>query len=322
MPDVIARLALGLAAFLLATPMEPGPESPAPVVTRLEANAVALAPDDPARLGLGGLRFLAGWALSSSDPRFGGISAIRVEKDRVLAISDAGAVLRFPVPDGDEGRLHIASLADGPGTGRRKSDRDSESLVVGGDQAWIGFEGRQEIWRYRLPGFAAEASAAPAPMQDWGSNSGAEAMVRLPDGRFLVFAEGGERQATTAAVLFEGDPAEPGTAARRFRYRPPSRHRITDAALLPDRRLLLLHRRFTMADGLSIRIAVADPAEIREGAILEGREVAAWAPPLTVDNMEALSVDRENGRTIVWIASDDNFNPLQRSLLMKFEWAE
>ena len=44
---------------------------------------------------------------------------------------------------------------------------------------------------------------------------------------------------------------------------------------------------------------------------------------LPVDNMEALSVTREGDRTIVWIASDDNFNPLlQRTLLMKFALAE
>jgi hypothetical protein len=34
--------------------------------------------------------------------------------------------------------------------------------------------------------------------------------------------------------------------------------------------------------------------------------------------MEALAVEREGGRTILWIASDDNFNPLQRTLLLKF----
>jgi hypothetical protein len=34
--------------------------------------------------------------------------------------------------------------------------------------------------------------------------------------------------------------------------------------------------------------------------------------------MEALSVTVENGRTIVWMASDDNFGPLQKTLLLKF----
>jgi hypothetical protein len=38
--------------------------------------------------------------------------------------------------------------------------------------------------------------------------------------------------------------------------------------------------------------------------------------------MEALSVTQENKRTIIWLASDDNFIPLQRTLLLKFELRE
>ena len=53
-----------------------------------------------------------------------------------------------------------------------------------------------------------------------------------------------------------------------------------------------------------------------------GARSRALQPPLTVDNMEALSVTVENGRTIVWIASDDNFFPLQRTLLLKFALVE
>jgi hypothetical protein len=33
--------------------------------------------------------------------------------------------------------------------------------------------------------------------------------------------------------------------------------------------------------------------------------------------MEALSVTGEEGRTIVWLASDDNLNPIQRTILLK-----
>ena len=55
---------------------------------------------------------------------------------------------------------------------------------------------------------------------------------------------------------------------------------------------------------------------------MRGRQIADFHRPINVDNMEALSVTREQGRTIVWIASDDNYNPLQRTLLMKFALAE
>jgi hypothetical protein len=35
--------------------------------------------------------------------------------------------------------------------------------------------------------------------------------------------------------------------------------------------------------------------------------------------MEALALRRDGGRTFLYIASDDNLNSLQRTLLMKFE---
>jgi hypothetical protein len=124
------------------------------------------------------------------------------------------------------------------------------------------------------------------------------------------------------AALFEGDPADPRTVASALRYRRVPGHRVTDAAVLPDGRLLLLNRQFGWFGGLSAVLTVADARGLRAGGIIEGRELARLAPPLTVDNMEALSVTVENGRTIVWIASDDNLFALQRTLLLKFELVE
>jgi hypothetical protein len=48
-------------------------------------------------------------------------------------------------------------------------------------------------------------------------------------------------------------------------------------------------------------------------------EIARFGAPLLVDNMEALAVRREGERRFVYLASDDNFNALQRTLLLKFE---
>ena len=48
--------------------------------------------------------------------------------------------------------------------------------------------------------------------------------------------------------------------------------------------------------------------------------MATLESPLNVDNMEALAITIENGRTIVWIASDDDFMSIvRRTLLLKFE---
>jgi hypothetical protein len=219
---------------------------------------------------------------------------------------------------GAQGVRTIAPLFEGPGSIDVKGDRDSESMIVHGGRAWIGFERSNAVWRYRLGDWRSQAHAAPPEMRKWRSNRGSEAMLRLPDGRFLVFSEGGGGE--SPVLLFEGDPAVPGTKAAMLRYRPPQGYRITDAALLPGGRLLFLNRRVALLEGIfSARLTMTKLPRLEPGGLLEGEEVATLRKPLTVDNMEALSVTREGGRTIVWIASDDNFNPLlQRTLLLKF----
>jgi hypothetical protein len=283
---------------------------------------VALDSHDPARAKLGALTYLDGWSLDSLNRGFGGISAIHVEKGAVVALSDAGALIRFALPEGTSsvpGRIDV--LPVGRGGPVPKRDRDTESMALFGGHAWIGFEWRGAIRRYVAgsAGWRSDAHHAPAAMRKWPNNSGAEGIVRLKDGRFLVFSEGAMRKDGTSEVVeFSGDPAVAGTAARSLGYRAPPGYRLTDAALLPDGRLLLLNRRFSLFEGVAAKLVVAGSPRPGTDAIVAGQELADFASPVTVDNMEALSVTREAGRTIVWIASDDNFSPLQRTLLLKF----
>jgi hypothetical protein len=316
-----------LALFALTTIVGRPPDAPpgGPEEAVLTFAPVPLDAGDPARRRIGALDFLGGWALTASTRRFGGISAMHVENGEIIALSDAGVLFRFALPTAGSGseRLLVAPLADGPGPAIRKSNRDTESMVIEGPRLWAGFEKHNMIWRYRRSDLRATAAARPEPMRRWRSNAGPEAMVRLADGRFLVLGEGlSDMHPYSDAVLFDGDPADPRTPAALLRYRRVPGFRITDAALLPDGRLLLLNRRFAWLEGLSAALSVAGARDLRPGATIEGREIARLQPPLTLDNMEALSVTRENGRTIVWIASDDNFFPLQRTLLLKFALVE
>jgi hypothetical protein len=321
------RAAFLLAALVaLATIVRPPPPAPpaGPGEATLTFAAVALDASDPGRRRLGALIFLEGWEIKSDSPRFGGISALHVEGGEAIALSDAGTLLRFALPRAPgPGRVLLVPLPSGPGPPTRKSNRDTESLWIEGPWLWAGFEKHNMIWRYRRADLRAMAAARPAPMRAWRGNAGPEAMARLADGRFLVFGEGlNDNRLESDAVLFDGDPADPGTPAALLHYRRVPGYRVTDAAILPDGRLLVLNRRFAWLEGLSAVLVVADVRGLRAGATIEGREIARLQPPLTLDNMEALSVTVENGRTIVWIASDDNFFPLQRTLLLKFELAE
>lgn len=318
------RAGLAVLAFvLLATPVAPGPEQPppGPGSAGLCAAAVPLNEADPSQQRVGSLTFLAGWELTSDDRRFGGISAMAVEGNRVTAISDSGFLLLFAIPGSGQYRVEVLPLAAGPGSPTRKQDRDTESMFVAGDQAWLAFENRNEVWRYARPGWRAEARVAPAGMRRWPSNRGAEAMHRLADGRFLIISESLGPDSTSPALLFPGDPTV-GVEPLELRFRPARDHRITDVAQLPDGRLLLLQRDVSLTGGATAKLAVVDVAALDSGRPVEGRAIAHFATPLTVDNMEALSITREGEQTIVWLASDDNYFPLQRTLLMKFALRE
>jgi hypothetical protein len=313
-------------AILAATAAIAAFARPAPPSPRITAAAVALDPDDPARNRVGALRYLGGWALSARDKSFGGISSMVVRDGRVLALSDAGTVLSFRIDRrGAITQPRLFPLPDGPGSSARKKNRDSESLQqdpVSG-RLWVGFEDANAIWRY-APGFTrAERHATPPAMRGWPGNGGAEAMVRLADSRFIVFSEEQPGpQGSTEALLFAGDPTDPAAVPVRFGYRAPTGYRVTDAGQLADGRIVLLNRRFTLLEGVSAVVTIVDPRTISDGRVLVPRELARLASPLTVDNMEALSIDREGRRTILWIASDDNFNGLQRTLLLKFALEE
>ena len=318
------RILFLLGAFvLLATFAPPSLQhrEPPPPVSLITYTPLALFEDAPAVKRLGRLDFLGGWWVRSNDARLGGISALHVDGGEALALSDAGWRIRLPLPPGPGPRsIRIAMVEQGPGPAGDKVNRDVESLVVAGGAAWLAFEQSNAVWRYDSRSFAARSSAEPRGMREWSNNAGPEAMVRLPDGRFLIFAEG--NGGDSEAILFAGDPAVPGTPALRLRYRPPQGHRITDAAVLPDGRLAVLNRKVGLFDGFTVRLTIAALPRLADRALIVGEVAAAFDGPVTRDNLEALSVTREGGRTILWIASDDNYNPLQRTLLMKFALAE
>ncbi|HYD12508.1 MAG TPA: esterase-like activity of phytase family protein [Allosphingosinicella sp.] len=315
--------ALLLALLLLGTmvrlpprpPLEGGGDAP------LVYTAIPLDGGDPARRDVGRLRFLGGWTMSSPDDRLGGLSGLHVENGEAVAINDIGLLTSFPLPGASPApRVRFRPLDEGPGGGRRRITRDTEGMTVAGNQIWISFERYNAVWRYDRASLRQQAGTRPDGMRGWQGNSGAESIVRLADGRFLLIEEGRNNgRPTSNALLFAGDPARPGTPAARLIYRRPPGYRATDAALLPDGRVLILNRGL-FALRLSARLTVADVRGLRAGSIIEGREVATLEAPAVIENMEGLAVTREGGRTILWLVSDDDFMRMSRhTLLLKFE---
>jgi len=313
------KKALAALLFLLVPGSAGYPQLPDVPV---HAMAVPIDPGDPAHLQFGALRFLAGWQLTSRQGNFGGYSALAVQGDHFLALSDTGDYLGFRLSSSGEVReTHFGTLPAFPGATGGRDDRDSESMTVGpqGD-IWVGFETRNAVLRYRGDLSALVSAAQPAAMKDWPRNLGAEAMARLEGGRFLIFSEGKRLgHHLLAALMFSGDPTNPRNTPFQFAYRPPARYAPTDAQQLPDGRVIVLHRHFGVLDGFWAALSIVDPREIVPGAVVSGKLIAELRPPLNIDNMEGISVVQEGGRTVIWLISDDNQVPIERTLLLKFE---
>ena len=111
-----------------------------------------------------------------------------------------------------------------------------------------------------------------------------------------------------------------GKSWAELSYRTESGFKPTAAALLPDGAVLVLERRFSLIGGLAIRLVRLETDTIGPGTIVQGKALARFSPPLAIDNMEAMAVRRgSKGETLIYLLSDDNFNPLQRTLLLRFE---
>lgn len=324
MPRFFACLSLFF--FLVPVTYVRGPVPPSNQSQYITIEPVALDAQNPGRTQVGRLTFLGGWKISSDNAEFGGISSMVVLPDnRFLMLSDNGTLVGFTLDEGHHRAIRpfIAPLPDGPPRpnefARRNWDAESFLHDPATGQFWVGYEHQHSIWRYGSSLSRKEAANFPRAMQKWPENGGAEAMLRLPDGRFLVFSESAEyAEGGYQALMFDADASEPTSKAVAFGYQPPKGYRLTDAALLDDRSALMLHRRFTPLAGVSAILSIAQLDDFRSGEVATSTPIATLKPPLKVDNMEALAITRDAEGAMVWIASDDNFSTLQESLLLKF----
>ena len=317
-----ALAALLLVAGCVARP----PEGSAVAVS---ASSVAFS-TDPAATQSGRLRAMGGLVFASTDPRFGGLSGLRVRADGwALAVSDTGAWAGFRLVErggrltGIE-RFAFAPMRDARGNPpAAKDDADAESLEWRADgSVTVGFEQDHRFETFtgidpsRSASFAARPATVSRPnfIREWPKNGGAEAFAALGPDSDLVISEHAllASDVHDTGVTFDGQLIRCGT-------RMPTGFVPTEAVSLGQGRALLLGRHFTKADGVSAVVVLADYSNAKPGATIETRELARLAPPMTVDNMEGMALRREGSRTFIYLISDDNQDKAQRTLLLKFE---
>lgn len=287
-----------------------------PASESLTAEVRALDPADPHRTRLGAVEVLSIHQLHSGLKWFGGISGLSFDGRTVTAVNDVGHWLRFRMEVDAAGRPTVfGDLELEPLGGLDGSSSDGDAEEIGAvDDGWVvSFERRHRLLFYRH-GLSARPDRPDLPpgydLQP--RNGGVEAMTPLADGRLLLLSEEG----IDVAGNGQGWIGRPG-AWETLSYRRTGLFRPTSAALLPDGDVLVLERSFSLLGGVASRLVRVPGALLKPGVVVEGRELYRLAPPLLVDNYEGMAVwKRPDGRLVAYMVADDNFSPLQATLLM------
>lgn len=301
----------------------------APRALTIEARNVALSTSEDARNGIGKLVHRGTLRLTSPDGDFGGISGLIVSDDgsRFLAITDASHWLTGELQYRDNRLVGVSGGEIGPliapdGSVLKGKLGDAEGLAgkLDGD-VYVSFEGQHRIWRYPFAreGMRGKPSvvATPAELARAPFNGGLEGIALLDDGRLLALTEsfhdsGGNIRGW---VIAAGADALPVLLKRRAPFD------LTDVRQLANGDVLTLERRFSRVGGVGFAMRRIPSPTFAAGAVMDGEVVADAGMTYIIDNMEALSVRKgAKGETLVYLASDDNFNaPLQQTLIMMFE---
>ncbi|MBL8673484.1 MAG: esterase-like activity of phytase family protein, partial [Rhodospirillales bacterium] len=208
---------------------------------------------------------------------------------------------------------------------RGKADADVEGLAILADgAALVAFERRHRLLRFEprvgsvdggLAGVP-RVVATPPELAAAPRNGGVEAMAALPDGGLLLITE----------EMVGRDGAMVGWRWMRFHYPVRGGFRPTGAAALPDGGIVVVERSFDPLRGWRVRLArvaaVALAAAAAGDTLVAIEEIGRLETPWVVENIEGVAARRgPRGETLLWLLSDDDFNPLQRTVLLHFELA-
>jgi hypothetical protein len=304
----------------------------APVSIEVNARPIAsFDRSDPRRVRFGSLEYRSGLALTSRFPGFGGLSGLRLDAkgQRFISFSDHGAWFTGRIVYQGREMIGLDDVEAAPmlgADGRPITARgwfNSESIALDGSLVYIGLERVNQVLRFDFSkGFTrslGEVVALPPAARKLPFNKGLEALVFVPKGlplagTLIAMSERGLDANGNLIAFLVGGPT-PG----QFSVRRTENYDISDATLLPSGELLVLERKFSMVDGVGIRIRRMALKSVAPGAVVDGPAIFEADLGNEVDNMEGIDAHvSPEGETVLTMVSDDNFSMIQRTLLLQF----
>lgn len=304
----------------------------APEPVELRSSQITRFALGSAETRFGSLEFVGGIELSAQDRRFAQFSGLRFLSpgSAFLGVADHGYWFRGRIErDGDHVPVRVSdfslqAMVDANGNVvDAKEDKDAEGLEVHDGIATVAFERDARIVEYAI---GTDGMAGPlreidfvVPRRELRYNQGFETVARAPDGsglagaRIVIAERSIDTEGNIFAAIVEG--AQRGI----FKVRRSEDFDVTDGAFLPDGDLLILERRFSIAQGVAMRLRRIESASLVPGALVDGAVLMQADLAYRIDNMEALDVwQREDGETIISLISDDNQSFLQRTIYLEF----
>ncbi len=304
----------------------------APEPVELQSSQITRFALGSAETRFGWLEFVGGLELSAQDRRFGQFSGLRFLSpgSAFLGVADHGYWFRGRIErDGDHVPVRVSdfslqAMVDANGNiVDAKEDKDAEGLEVHDGIATVAFERDARIVEYAI---GPDGMAGPlreidfvVPRHELRYNQGFETVARAPDDSALAGARivVAERSIDTEGNIFAAIVEGPQRGI--FKVLRSDDFDVTDGAFLPDGDLLLLERRFSIAQGVAMRLRRIEAASLMPDALVDGTVLMQADLAYRIDNMEALDVwQREDGETIISLVSDDNQSFLQRTIYLEF----
>jgi hypothetical protein len=304
----------------------------------LQQIAVTSAPITQFKIGssetkFGRLTFTGGLEMTAQQRNFGALSAFRFldAGDEFAGVTDtgfwfAGSVQRDEAgrPQGISGFRMNSMRNDDGGAFRKKWQADAEGLTVWGDDITVSYERVHRILtgKLDLASLTVELSAErlPVPADELRENKGFETLATSPGSgplgvaRVAVTEKSLDKAGNIFAAVLDGPKKGVFFVARKGEYD------ITDGDFLPNGDLLLLERRFNMADGIGMRLRLIPGGSIAPDATVDGDILLEADLAYQIDNMECLDVWQDSGgATVISLLSDDNHSILERNLLLEFK---
>ena len=329
-----------LAQAQLATQPPPKPAIPdefsaaaaAPVPIKVKARPIPFFDSsDHARARFGSLEYRSGLVLTSSFPGFGGLSGLRLDAkgERFIALSDHGSWFTGRIVYQGRAMTGLDDVEAAPllgPDGKPLAARgwfDTESIALDGSFVYVGIERVNQVVRFDFAkGFTrsrGEVFPMPPAVKKLPNNKGLEALVFVPkgfalEGTLIAISERGlDREGNLIAFLVGGPT--PG----QFSVRRSQNFDISDAVLLPAGDLLVLERKFSLLEGVGIRIRRIALKSLAPNAVVDGPAIFEADLGEEIDNMEGIDAFvTPEGETVLTMVSDDNFSLLQRTLLLQF----